>query len=195
MAQLMGSREIAELCGKTHQQVCLDIEKLDTHYTELGLLKIERSNYILGNDGQEYQEYYLTKEQTLDLVTGYNLEERIKINRRWLDLEQDEADATYKEDLRLQYARKEALELLGELDNADKLLRKAEEARQNALAQLGDLYDFDQRMIAKYGDKYPIRRDPDAVKIWNKMVDKLNAGDKQSGLDHWMEWFDVYDHA
>lgn len=95
---------------------------------------------------------------------------RIKINRRWLDLEQQIANVAYHEDIRLQYARKEVLERLEKLDNAKQLLRQAEEARQEALADLGDLSEFDQRMIAKYGDKYPIRKKATAQKLENMLV-------------------------
>ena len=164
----MGSREIAELCGKKHHHVCRDIEVLNRSLSKLGLCVINKSNYEQG--GRLYTEYHLTKEQTLDLVTGYNIEMRIKINRRWLALEQAVANVAYHEDLRLQFARKEVLERLEKLDHAEQLLRQAEEARQKVLAELGDLSEFDQRMIAKYGDKYPIRQKAVATKLENMMV-------------------------
>ena len=56
------------------------------------------------------------------------------------------------------------------MDNAEQLLIKAEMARQKALDDLGDLSEFDQRMIAKYGDKYPIRKKAVSTKIENMMV-------------------------
>lgn len=167
----MGSREIAELCGKSHRNVIRDVEKLNSYYEKLGLLKIEQGYYTTPKTGsQQHREFYLTKEQTLDLVTGYNVEMRIKINRRWLALEQAVANVAYHEDLRLQFARKELLERLKALDDAEQLLIKAEMARQKALDDLGDLSEFDQRMIAKYGDKYPIRKKAVATKIENMMV-------------------------
>lgn len=168
MTQTMGSREIAELCGKKHHHVCRDIEVLNRSLSKLGLCVINKSNYEQG--GRLYTEYHLTKEQTLDLVTGYNVEMRIKINRRWLALEQAVTNVAYHEDLRLQFARKEVLERLEKLDHAEQLLRQAEEARQKVLAELGDLSEFDQRMIAKYGDKYPIRQKAVATKLENMMV-------------------------
>lgn len=164
----MGSREIAELCGKQHHHVCRDVEVLNKTLSKLGLCPIEKSHYKKG--GRSYTEYHLTKEQTLDLVTGYNVEMRIKINRRWLALEQAVANVAYHEDLRLQFARKELLERLKALYDAEQLLVKAEMARQKALDDLGDLSEFDQRMIAKYGDKYPIRKKAVATKIENMMV-------------------------
>lgn len=167
----MGSREIAELCGKSHRNVLVDIDKPNTTYERLSLLKIQQGYYTTPKTGrQQHREFYLTKEQTLDLITGYRADIRIKINRRWLALEQATANVAYHEDLRLQYARKEVLERLEHLDHAEQLLRQAEEARQKVLAELGDLSEFDQRMIAKYGDKYPIRTKAAATKLENMMV-------------------------
>lgn len=142
MTQTTGSREIVELCGKSHRHVLRDVEKLNLNYERLSLPKIEQGYYTTPKTGsQQHREFYLTKEQTLDLVTGYNVDIRIKINRRWLAL-----------------------------DHAEQLLRQAEEARQKVLAELGDLSEFDQRMIAKYGDKYPIRQKAVATKLENMMV-------------------------
>ncbi len=95
----MSSREIAILCSKEHKNVCRDIEKLNESYTQLSLLKIEQSNYV-NERGQTYKEYHLTKEQTIDLVTGYSRELRIMINRKWLELEnQNKLPTTYIEAL------------------------------------------------------------------------------------------------
>ena len=83
----MSSREIAELCGKEHRNVCRDIENLNLEYGKLSLLKIEQCDYTADN-GQTYREFRLTKEQTIDLITGYRADLRIRINRRWQELEQ-----------------------------------------------------------------------------------------------------------
>ena len=84
----MSSREIAELCEKEHRNVCRDIEKLNLEYEKLGLLKIEQGFYTHENTGnQQHRECLLTKMQTMDLMTGYNTELRIKVNRRWEELE------------------------------------------------------------------------------------------------------------
>ncbi len=87
----MSSREIAQLCGKRHDNICRDIEKLNQTYVQLGLLKVEEGYYTHPNTGpQQFREFNLTKEQCIDLVTGYNTELRIKINRRWAELENRE---------------------------------------------------------------------------------------------------------
>ena len=84
----MSSREIAELCDKEHRNVCRDIENLNATYGQMGMLKIEQTPYTHEQNGQTYYEYQLTKEQTIDLITGYRADLRIRINRRWQQLEQ-----------------------------------------------------------------------------------------------------------
>ena len=84
----MSSREIATLCDKEHRNVCRDIENLNATYGQMGLLKIEQTPYTHEQNGQTYYEYQLTKEQTIDLITGYRADLRIRINRRWQELEQ-----------------------------------------------------------------------------------------------------------
>ena len=99
----MSSREIAELCDKEHRNVCRDIENLNATYGQMGMLKIEQTPYTHEQNGQTYYEYQLTKEQTIDLITGYRADLRIRINRRWQQLEQATAPrlpTTYLEALR-----------------------------------------------------------------------------------------------
>lgn len=82
----MTSREIADVTGKRHDHVCRDIESLNETLAEESLPKIGESFYTADN-GQTYREFLLTKEQTIDLITGYSRKLRIRINRRWAELE------------------------------------------------------------------------------------------------------------
>ena len=86
----MSSREIATLCSKRHNHVCRDIENLNLEYGKLSLPKVGKCDYTADN-GQTYREFRLTKEQTIDLITGYRADLRIRINRRWQELEQGKA--------------------------------------------------------------------------------------------------------
>lgn len=84
----MSSREVAQLCDKEHRNVCRDIENLNQSYENLGLLKVEQGYYTHPSTGnQQHREFLLTKEQCIDLITGYRADLRIKINRRWAELE------------------------------------------------------------------------------------------------------------
>ena len=85
----MGSREIAELCEKRHDHVCRDIDTLNQSYEQMGLPKVGEGYYTHPNTGnQQHRQFLLSKEQTIDLITGYRADIRIRINRRWAELEQ-----------------------------------------------------------------------------------------------------------
>ena len=82
----MSSREIAALTGKRHDHVLRDCDKLNDNYEKLTLPKIGVGNYH-DTTGRTLRCYNLSRMQTFDLMTGYNIELRIKVNRRWEELE------------------------------------------------------------------------------------------------------------
>jgi phage regulator Rha-like protein len=88
--QTMSSREIAELTGKRHPDVKRDIRNLNQYYVELGMSRVAHSNYT-DQQGKTQIEFLLTKIQTLDLMTGYSIQLRVKVNRRWEELEIEKA--------------------------------------------------------------------------------------------------------
>ena len=88
--QTMSSFEIAKLTGKHHFHVMRDIRELNKEYENLRLPKIGLMFKIteLPNGASRKDPYFeLTRMQTFDLLTGYNVELRIKVNRRWEELE------------------------------------------------------------------------------------------------------------
>ena len=88
--QVMSSREIAVLTSKRHDHVLRDCDTLDISYEKLALPKIGEGYYLHPSTGiQQHRELNLTKIQTFDLMTGYSIELRIKVNRRWEQLESD----------------------------------------------------------------------------------------------------------
>lgn len=93
--ETMGSREIAELCGKEHRHVMRDIENLNDTYVEMSLPKVGQCSYKADN-GRQYKEYLLTQDHCIDLITGYSREIRIRINRRWKELEQQVAAPSFQ---------------------------------------------------------------------------------------------------
>lgn len=87
-SQTMSSREIAHLTGKEHKNVLADCDKLNESYKRMGLAEISAGVYLHPNTGsQQHREMLLNKMQTMDLMTGYSVELRIKVNRRWEELE------------------------------------------------------------------------------------------------------------
>ncbi|GEM17901.1 Rha family transcriptional regulator [Gluconobacter oxydans] len=81
----MSSREIAEVTGKDHRNVTRDIEKMLNDVGE-GVLKFEQT-YTNAQNGQSYREFLLPKDLTITLVAGYRSDLRLKIVRRWMELE------------------------------------------------------------------------------------------------------------
>ena len=124
----MTSREIASVTGKEHRNVLADIEKLNATYEEMGMLKVQQGYYTHERTGnQQHRQFTLDKQQTLDLITGYTPVLRIKINRRWAELEEQVANpqpvlpATYIEALEaLIGSEKQKLEISYQLEEAQK---------------------------------------------------------------------------
>ena len=110
------SREIAELTGKEHRNVLRDCDRLNENYNKLGMPKIEQGYYFLENTGtQQHREMRLSKMQSMDLMTGYKIELRIKVNRRWEELENTQqkflVPQTFSEALKLASMQAEKLEI------------------------------------------------------------------------------------
>ena len=111
----MSSLEIAELTGKRHDNVMVDIVKmlkdLEIHAPDFtGTYKTARGN--------EYKCYNLPKRETLILVSGYSVTMRARIIDRWQELEEKQTPATPKTYI-------EALEKLLESEK-EKLVLKEE---------------------------------------------------------------------
>lgn len=84
----MSSREIADLTEKRHDHVIRDIEKL------LDETKIDRPKFgavYLDAKGERRKCYNLPKDLTITLIAGYRSDLRLKIVRRWMELEDQAA--------------------------------------------------------------------------------------------------------
>jgi phage antirepressor YoqD-like protein len=97
---VMSSREIAELTGKLHKNVKRDIA---TMLADLKKDALSFERIYLDAQNRNQTEYLLDREHTDCLLTGYSAELRMKVIRRWRELEtQAQAiPATYVEALRL----------------------------------------------------------------------------------------------
>lgn len=82
--QTMSSREIAEMTGKEHKNVKRDAEVM-FEQLNLDALKFERI-YFDGLNRQQ-TEYALDKDLSICLVSGYNVQLRMAIIKRWNELE------------------------------------------------------------------------------------------------------------
>ena len=103
----MDSREIAELTGKRHSDVCRDIRKT----IESQQLDERRfASVYLGANNQERTCYRLDYEQTMILLTGYSIPLRAKVIKRWSELEQKNLPGTFADALKLAYEQQLAIE-------------------------------------------------------------------------------------
>ena len=122
----MSSREIAELTGKQHKQVMRDIRNM--------LNDLDQGTFLyLGqyeSSGRLYDEYNLPKDESICLITGYSVVARIRIIKRWQELEELESKqydlslpSNYIEALKkLVEVEEERLALQLELDKAKEWL-------------------------------------------------------------------------
>ena len=89
----MSSLEIAELTGKQHKNVLMDIRNM------LNQLEIQSAKFTADykdSKGRTYQCYNLPKEETICLIAGYNAQVRMRIIKRWQELEEKQTPATPK---------------------------------------------------------------------------------------------------
>ncbi|WP_368873094.1 Rha family transcriptional regulator [Shewanella algae] len=81
----MSSREIAELTGKTHFNVCADIRNM------LEQLNVEQKPFLdfdnSGANGRTVAFFRLPRRECEILVTGYDVVRRAAVIDRWLELE------------------------------------------------------------------------------------------------------------
>lgn len=95
----MSSREIADLTSKRHPDVKRDIEVM---VEQLNLDVSKFAHNYFDSMNRQQTEYALDKELTTCLISGYNVQLRMAIIKRWTELEQQtqfKLPGTYKEAL------------------------------------------------------------------------------------------------
>ncbi|MEE3507767.1 MULTISPECIES: Rha family transcriptional regulator [unclassified Pseudomonas] len=80
----MSSREIAELCNKEHKNVKRDIQKV---LTELNLDALSFERIYLDDSNRRQTEYFLPRDLTETLLTGYSIPLRHRVVTRLRELE------------------------------------------------------------------------------------------------------------
>ena len=81
----MSSLEIAELTGKQHKNVLADIRKM---LDDLEIDSAIFSAQYKDSTGRSLPMFNLPKDETLCLVSGYNVQVRMRIIKRWQELEE-----------------------------------------------------------------------------------------------------------
>lgn len=174
--QTMSSREISELTGKRHDNVLRDCDSLNQKYENLHLLKIEEmfvTRELPNGGSREERIYLLTKMQCFDLMTGYNTELRIKVNRRWAELEEEKinqekekrlAEPTEYEkeslkarlmeaEARLLEVKKSTLEMISNPIQKEILISKfySDDKISLPLPEVGEKSELSKLILKKYG--------------------------------------------
>ena len=105
----MSSRDMAELTGKDHFHVMRDLRAL---HGQLGaLFGGSIQPWIHPQNGQTYDEYLLDKDTSLTLLLGYDPVARMKVVKRWQELEAQQpapAQMTRMDILKLAMASEQA---------------------------------------------------------------------------------------
>lgn len=84
----ISSLELAELCGKQHKNVLADIKKMEPSYLKMfGDGLTFKLIYYTDKANRQKPCYSLTKSQSLALVSGYNVDIRLAVQKRWEELE------------------------------------------------------------------------------------------------------------
>ena len=83
----MSSKEIAELTGKNHPNVMRDIRKMKADLEKSKVISLIKTTTYRGKNGLEYPQYELGKDATLTLLIGYDTVARMKVVKRWQELE------------------------------------------------------------------------------------------------------------
>ena len=81
----MSSREIAELVGKEHKHVMRDLRVLSEQLGDMfeGVVQI----WTHPQNKQQYEEYAIKRDTCITLLTGYDSVSRMKVIKRWQELE------------------------------------------------------------------------------------------------------------
>lgn len=82
--QIMSSKEIADLTGKRHDHVLADIRNM---FTQLQIDSTEFSGQYKDSTGRSLPCFNLDKDLSVCLVSGYNVQLRMAIIKRWNELE------------------------------------------------------------------------------------------------------------
>lgn len=89
----MSSREIAELTGRDHGNVMRDIRTMLDDLQASNLNPACETTTYAGANGQRYPQYELDRDTCLTLLLGYDAVARMKVVKRWQELEAQAAPA------------------------------------------------------------------------------------------------------
>ena len=130
----MTSLDIAELCGKPHNDILKAIRKMEPAWEKVqaGKFSLLQKCYDLPNGGKKMMPFYsLTKTETLYIATKFKDEMRAKLVLRWEELERE----------RLELGRLQKPKELRLLATAQEVLHESiKEIRDEFESKFGSIY-------------------------------------------------------
>jgi len=145
--QTMSSREIAEVTGKTHDNVLKAIRNMESAWVKVTGVNFNVSEYK-DSTGRKLPMYELDKKECLYVATKFNDEVRAKLILRWEELERQQRfhiPQTMSEALRLAAEQAEQIEVQNKKLLESKTLLEKKSRKE----------DFADRLIAQ-GDYRPV---------------------------------------
>ena len=157
----MSSLEIAELTGKQHKNVLVDIRKM---FNELQIDEAEFSAAQIYGNNNTREIFNLNEELSLTLVSGYNIKMRNAIIKRWQELESQNQIA------------------LPNFNNPAEAARAWADEVESTQAAINTIKERDKLIIAS--NEASIKAGEILVREFVKAVDIINIGEKL--FYHWM---------
>jgi len=168
MPLTMTSREIAELTGKAHSNVMRDIRAMmEALEQDSNLNSVCKTTTYSGTNGQSYDQYELDKDTCLTLLLGYDAVARMKVVKRWQELEQERM----VDQPRVPQTMPEALRLAAEAIEQRDQLALENKAQAEALAEAQPKVEALDR-FANLDGKHGLRS---AAKLLGVQESKLSA--------------------
>lgn len=125
-----------------------DIRNMGENLMKANLLSYIKSTTYTGKDGREYPQYELDKETTLCLISGYDAALRMRIIKRWAELEAANMRPLTTMEMVAQMALKAVEQERIAAEHEAKLLQH--EARlEKTEAQIKDIVDTEQWFTAR----------------------------------------------
>lgn len=151
--QTMSSKEIADMTGKRHDHVLADIRNM---FEQLQIDSTEFSGQYKDSTGRTLPCFNLNKDLSICLVSGYNVQLRMAIIKRWNELE-----AQAQQQFALPTTFSQALLLAAQLEEQKEQLALQVAQQQQVIEVIqpkADVYDI----ISNSNNTYTIR---DAAKL------------------------------
>lgn len=151
--QTMSSKEIADMTGKEHYNVLADIRNM---FEQLQIDSTEFSGQYKDSTGRTLPCFNLNKDLSICLVSGYNVQLRMAIIKRWNELE-----AQAQQQFAVPTTFSQALLLAAQLEEQKEQLALQVAQQQQVIEEIqpkADVYDI----ISNSNNTYTIR---DAAKL------------------------------